>query len=111
MDIQYDNTRILMGGDHYPAGYARPRYNLARNFLEGTQPMEWKGAPVIPIHLPHDVLEDIYYGNAHRLTGKPKPIDRKQVYTHCLNIRNLLIDQLSDMGKANLESILKHFDN
>ena len=109
--IRY-RKRILLGGDHYPAGYARHRYGLARDFLEGTEPTAYRNAPVFPIHLPQDVLQDIYCNNAHRLTGNvPKPVDRQLAYQHCCYIRDNLIDQLGEMGKANLQTIMAYFQD
>ena len=106
--IRY-RTRILMGGDHYPMGYARPRYNLARDFLEGTEPTEYRGDPVLPISLPRNVLDDIYWNNAHRLAGKPKTINRKLAYEYGRSIQEHLADQLSELGKENLQTIMAHF--
>ena len=32
--------RIILGSDHYALGFGKYRYDLARNFLEGTQPLD-----------------------------------------------------------------------
>ena len=102
--------RLIMGSDHYAAGYGVNRYNLARNFLEGTEPMVYMDEPVIPINLPTDVLEDIYYKNIKRLIGKePKPINRKLAYDHCCYIRDNFMEQLTETQKQNLEIITEHF--
>ncbi len=106
------HDRIIMGSDHYALGYGKGRYDLARSFLEGTQPLEYQGYPVTPIHLPKNVLEDIYCNNIKRLTGTtPKPVDRKRAYEYCLYIRDHLMDQLTEMGKDNLKTIMEHFED
>ncbi len=107
--IRY-RKRIIMGSDHYAEGYGIYRYNLARTFLEGSEPVEHQDSPVQPIGLPTDVLEDIYVGNAKRLTGaEPKSVDRKKAYAYCCYVRDNLMDQLTEMGKANLKTIMEHF--
>ena len=109
--IKY-RKRILMGSDHYAQGSGMHRFDLARNFLEGTEPLEYGGDPIYPIHLPEDVLEDIYCNNAKRLLGnEPKSINRQKVYQHCLYIQNNFMDKLTEIGKENLRIITAYFEN
>lgn len=102
--------RILLGSDHYALGYGNSRYHLARNYLEGTESFLYQKKPIYPLHLPKDILEDIYCNNAKRLAGNaPRPVNHKLAYDHCCYIRDNLMAQLTDLGKQNLKTIMAHF--
>ena len=102
--------RIILGSDHYALGFGKYRYNLARNFLEGKEPMEHRGQPVIPMALPEEVLQDIYWNNAKALAGEnPKPVDPKKTLAYCCYVQLRLGSQLSEQGRENLCVIKEHF--
>lgn len=96
--------RILLGSDHYSEGHGEVRYDLARNFLEGTEPFEYFGSAIQPIRLPREALDNIYMNNALHLLGpSPKPVRRDLAYEHCRYIAETCAGQLTEQGKANLE--------
>lgn len=102
--------RIILGSDHYALGFGKYRYHLARSFLEGSQHLEHRGQPVLPINLPTDVLRDIYWNNAKALSGQsPKPVDAAKVLEYCEYVKSSLGAYLSDLGKDNLCVIQEHF--
>lgn len=101
--------RILMGSDHYALGFGKCRYELARNFLEGKHPLEHRGQPVLPMELPEDVLQDIYWNNAKALAGEqPKPVIPQKALEHCRYIEQNY--KLSEQGKENMRVIKAHFE-
>ena len=104
------SKRLIFGSDLYGAGYGVNRHQLVRQFLETSEPFDLmqRGDIVTPVHLPEDVLADIYGGNAKRLLGqKPKAINRKKVYEYCLDIAENHLNELNEIGKQNLETFLK----
>ena len=102
--------RIIFGSDHYALGFGKYRYELARNFLEGKEPMEHRGEPVIPIALPADVLQDIYWNNAKVLAGEhPKSVNPEKALAHCRYVQQHLGSKLSELGRENLCVIEEHF--
>ena len=109
--IRY-SKKIIMGSDLYTAGYGINRFELVRKFLESDEPfvMEpWKET-FVPFHLPKDVLEDIYVNNAERISSvEPKPIDREKAYTYCMYIAERYADELTDIGKKNLQTFIEHW--
>lgn len=67
-----------------------------------------RGDIVTLVHLPEDVLADIYGSNAKRLLGqKPKTVNRKKVYEYCLDIAENHLNELNEIGRQNLETFLK----
>ena len=105
--------RILMGSDLYGAGYGADRHRLVRRFFESPKPfvMNHEGDHMVtPMHLPEEVLADIYGGNAKRLLGgQPKPVNRKKVYAYCVDIAENHMDELNDIGKENLQTFLDYW--
>ena len=102
--------RIIMGSDHYALGFGKSRYALARNFLEGSQPLEHRGEPVLPMNLPVEVLLDIYRNNAKALVGEcPKPVDPEKALAYCSYIRKNFAGKLTEQASANLKTITEHF--
>ena len=64
------------------------------------------------MHLPEEVLADIYGGNAKRLLGgEPKPVNREKVYAYCVDIAENHMDELNEIGRQNLETFLKFWGN
>ena len=102
--------RIILGSDNYALGFGKYRYELARNFLEGKELLEHRGQPVIPIALPEDVLQDIYWNNAKALAGEePKPVAPEKALAHCHYVQQYLDSKLSEQGRENLRVIAEHF--
>ncbi len=106
------SKRIVMGSDQYAKGQGAVRYRLARNFLEGTEPFTWDDKRVVPIQLPRQVLEDIYWNNAVTLAGtEPKPVNRKLAYAHCCRMWDEQRQMLSELGQQNLKVMLEYWRN
>ena len=104
------SQRIILGSDLYGAGYGLNRHRLVRCFLETEEPFvsNDRGDVVIPLHLQDSLLADIYSNNAKKLLGsEPKPVDRKKAYAACQKIATQRWEELSEMGKMNLETLLK----
>lgn len=100
--LRYAN-RIILGSDHYATGSGEVRYELARNFLEGTEPFEYFGQTIQPFCLSRVILDQIYWTNIHRLLGStPRPVNRRMAYEHCLWIEENCRHQLTRQGKENL---------
>lgn len=98
------SDRIILGSDHYALGYGEIRYDLARSFLEGTQPFDYYGDTVSPFCLPREVLDNIYWNNIHALQPPmPRPVDRALAYEHCRYIADCCAHQLTAQGTANLK--------
>jgi len=96
-------SRIILGSDHYAVGSGEVRYDLARNFLEGTEPFAYFGQVIQPLCLPREILDQIYWKNIHRLLGDtPKPVNRRLAYEHCLWIEENCYGQLTQQGRENL---------
>lgn len=103
--------RIILGSDHYAPGHGRIRYELARNFLEGTEPFEYQGKKIVPFGLPREVLDRIYRGNVRALQGTPpRPVSKDLALRHCLYIKGSCADQLTAQGRENLEVITAYWD-
>ena len=103
--------RIILGSDHYALGFGKYRYDLARSFLEGKEPLEHRREPVIPMALPRDVLLDICWNNAKDLAGEhPKPVNPEKALAHCRYVRQHLASKLSRQGRENLRVIEEYFD-
>lgn len=104
------SKKIIMGSDLYSAGYGVNRHELVRMFLEEDKPFKldsWENT-FLPFNLPQEVLEDIYVGNAERISSEtPKPVNRKKAYEYCKDIAENYWDELNDIGKENLEVFLK----
>lgn len=99
--------RIILGSDHYALGHGALRYELARNFLEGTEPFDFYDKHILPVHLPEEVLEKIYWKNIHHLIGNtPKPVNREMAYAHCEYVLKHKNEQLTERNKANLETMM-----
>lgn len=97
------SDRILLGSDHYAPGYGEIRYDLARSFLEGTQPFDYNGDTVVPFCLPREALDNIYWNNIHAMQpAHPRPLDRALIYEHCRYIADTRAHQLTETGRANL---------
>lgn len=104
------HKRIIMGSDHYALGFGNSRYALARNFLEGSQPLEHRGEPVLPMNLPVEALRDIYWNNVKNFAGeRPKPVDPKKALEYCNNICENFTDKLTTQQRENLKTIGNHF--
>jgi len=106
----HHRKRIIMGSDHYALGFGKYRYDLARNFLEGTQPLEHRGQPVLPMNLPADVLWDIYRNNAKALAGeRPKGVDAQKALAYCRYVAEQQGHLLTQQQRENLDTITNHF--
>lgn len=106
------SDRIILGSDNYALGYGEIRYDLARNFLEGTEKFEYNGASITPICLPREVLDNIYWNNIHALMGSlPQPVNRALAYEHCLYILKMHSGQLTRQGLENLEVMTEYWKN
>lgn len=106
------SDRIILGSDNYALGYGEARYDLARNFLEGTEPFEYFGETITPIHVPREILNNIYWNNIHRLLGEnPKPVNRALAYEHCRYIADNHSDSLTAQGRENLEVMAEFWKN
>ncbi len=102
--------RIILGSDLYAAGYGDNRHELARNFLEGSEPFDYVGNRITPMPLPRDVLEKIYMKNILSLLGDtPRPVNREKAYAHCRWIQAHHMDHLSPLGKENLETMMAYW--
>jgi len=109
--LRYSN-RIILGSDSYAVGGGDVRYNLARNFLEGSVPFDYFGSTIMPISLPREALDDIYWNNVHALLGDaPKPVNRQLAYEHCLYIASECADQLTAQGLENLRVMTEFWKN
>lgn len=105
--------RIILGSDLYGAGYGVNRHKLVRRYLETSEPFieEESKETVFPMHLPKDVLQDIYGQNAIRVSSpKPKPVDHAKAYALCREIESKYWDQLEDIDKQNLKTLLKFWE-
>lgn len=103
------SDRIIMGSDLYGAGYGVNRHRLVRAFLETSEPfvVNDRGDVVTPINLKDRPLEGIYTNNVKKLLmSEPKPVDRKMAYAACKHIAEKRIDELNEIGKANLKTFL-----
>ncbi len=101
--LQYSH-RILLGSDHYATGAGRVRYELVRNFLEGTNPFTYGKDTISPICVPPEVLDNVYWKNIHRLLGDtPKPVNARMAFEHCCWIGEHF--DLDPLAQANLETM------
>ncbi len=106
------SKKIIMGSDLYPAGYGVERHNLVRKFLERSEPFYEKiwDQTYVPIHLPNEMLKDIYVNNAERFSSvNPKPVNRKMAYDYCMEIAEKYGDTLTDIGKENLKIMTEYW--
>lgn len=104
------SQRIIMGSDLYGAGYGLNRHRLVRCFLETEEPFvaNDRGDVVTPLHLSDTLLADIYSNNVKRLLScNPKPVDRQKAYAACRDIADRRWDELNEIGKENLQTLLK----
>ena len=107
--LQYRH-RIIMGSDLYGAGYGLNRHRLVRCFLETDEPfiVNDRGDMVTPIHLPEELLADLYGENARRLlTEEPTPVNRQMAFEACKYIAENRLHELSEIGKENLQTFLR----
>jgi len=96
--------RIILGSDNYGLGSEDVRYELVRNFLEGSEPFTYGKDTIVPNPMPKEVLDNIYWKNIHRLLGDtPKPVNARMAYDHCCWIGEHF--DLDPLAKANLETM------
>lgn len=98
------SDRILMGSDMYSTPSCEIRYDLVRNYFEGSEPFDYYGDTIVPNPLPREALDNIYWNNVHRLMGEnPKPVNREMAYEYCLYLAKDHADELTQLGKENLD--------
>lgn len=107
--IRYQD-RIILGSDLYVKGFGENRHELARNFLEGTEPFMYFENVIEPITLPRAVIEKICHGNIKRLMGEnPKPVNRALAYAHCIEIAEKHAEELTALGRENLQVMMDYW--
>ena len=106
------SKKIIMGSDLYTAGFGINRHKLVRKYLEEEQPFQIEPWDTIfqPMHLPEEVLRDIFVNNAeHFSSAKPKPVNRKEAYAYCEYIATHYMGQLKDIEKENLQTFMNYW--
>ena len=104
------SKRIILGSDLYGAGYGVSRHKLVRRYLETSEPFveEESQETVIPMHLPREVLKDIYAENAIRISSpEPKPVNREKAYASCCDIADNHWDKLNEIERQNLKTFME----
>lgn len=106
------HKRIIMGSDLYALGYGKDRHELARSYVEGTEPFLYKDNMIQPLHLAENILQDIYGNNIKRLIGDtPKSIDRNLAVQYCDYLKEKHWEKLTELQRKNLETIKRHFSH
>lgn len=105
--------RIILGSDLYGIDAGEDRYDLTRNFLEGTSPIPHSLGTIYPMPrpLPREALDKIYRENVLRLQGcDPRPINRKKVLEYARSLEKEYAGQLTDLARQNLKTMLAYWE-
>ena len=121
--------RIFFGSDNYldtrTRNYVAQHHTCQCTMLRQTlehkpeEAFSCNSGEIIPLDLPNDILEDIYYNNYARLHPQPRPVDGQLILEEVRTLldgmenRTIPIDKDADYSVelANLRQIWNYFSN